>query len=77
MAFSSITFLYIFLPITLLVYYVVPKKRKNWVLFLSGLFFYAWGEPIYVFIMFLSTLIDYTAGRLMDCWDSDGKKRCV
>ena len=77
MAFSSITFLYIFLPITLLVYYVVPKKRKNWVLFLSGLFFYAWGEPIYVFIMFLSTLIDYTAGRLMDCWDSDGKKRKI
>ena len=76
MAFSSITFLYIFLPITLLVYYVVPKKRKNWV-FLSGLFFYAWGEPIYVFIMFLSTLIDYTAGRLMDCWDSDGKKRKI
>lgn len=77
MVFSNITFLYIFLPITLLVYYIVPKIGKNWVLFLSGLFFYAWGEPVYVVIMVLSTLIDYTAGRLMDCWDNDGKKRKI
>ncbi len=77
MVFSSITFLYIFLPITLLVYYLVPAKGKNWVLFVSGLIFYAWGEPLYVFIMILSTLIDYTAGRLMDCWDDDEKKRKI
>ncbi len=77
MVFSSITFLYIFLPITLLVYYLVPAKWKNWVLFVSGLIFYAWGEPLYVFIMILSTLIDYTAGRLMDCWDDDEKKRRI
>lgn len=77
MVFSSITFLYIFLPITLLVYYLVPAKGKNWVLFVSGLIFYAWGEPLYVFIMILSTLIDYTAGRLMDCWDDDEKKRRI
>ncbi len=77
MVFSSITFLYIFLPITLLVYYLAPIKGKNWVLFVSGLIFYAWGEPIYVFIMALSTLIDYTAGRLMDCWDDDDKKRKI
>ena len=77
MVFSSITFLYIFLPITLLVYYLVPAKGKNWVLFVSGLIFYAWGEPLYIFIMILSTLIDYTAGRLMDCWDDDEKKRRI
>lgn len=77
MVFSSITFLYIFLPITLLVYYLVPAKGKNWVLFVSGLIFYARGEPLYVFIMILSTLIDYAAGRLMNCWDDDEKKRRI
>lgn len=77
MVFSSITFLYIFLPITLLVYYLVPAKAKNWVLFVSGLVFYAWGEPVYVFIMILSTLIDYTAGRLMDFWNDDEKRRKI
>lgn len=77
MVFSSITFLYIFLPITLLVYYLTPAKGKNWVLLVSGLIFYAWGEPIYVFVMVLSALIDYTAGRLMDIWDDDGKKRKI
>ena len=56
---------------------MVPAKGKNWVLFVSGLIFYAWGEPLYVFIMILSTLIDYTAGRLMDCWDDDEKKRRI
>ena len=77
MVFSSITFLYIFLPITLLVYYLVPAKAKNWVLFVSGLVFYAWGEPVYVFITILSTLIDYTAGRLMDFWNDDEKRRKI
>ena len=77
MVFSSITFLYIFLPITLLAYYLVPAKGKNWVLFVSGLIFYAWGEPVYVCVMVLSALIDYTAGRLMDCWDGDEKKKKI
>jgi len=56
---------------------MVPAKGKNWVLFVSGLIFYAWGEPVYVFIMILSTLIDYAAGRLMNCWDDDEKKRRI
>ncbi|WP_346727106.1 MBOAT family O-acyltransferase [Fumia xinanensis] len=46
-------------------------------LFVSGLVFYAWGEPVYVFIMILSTLIDYTAGRLMDFWNDDEKRRKI
>lgn len=56
---------------------MVPAKGKNWVLFVSGLIFYARGEPLYVFIMILSTLIDYAAGRLMNCWDDDEKKRRI
>lgn len=70
MVFSSIIFLYFFLPIVLAVYYISPDKLKNIVLFLSGLFFYAWGEPIYVFLMLLTVTVDFTAGRVIDKYDS-------
>ena len=66
MLFSSITFLYYFLPITIILYILAPKKLKNFVLFLASLVFYAWGEPKYVFLMLLSIGIGYLAGRLMD-----------
>ncbi len=66
MLFSSVTFLYYFLPIVLLLYYVVPKKLKNFVLFLASLVFYAWGEPKYVFLMLISVGIGYVAGLLME-----------
>lgn len=65
MLFSSITFLYYFLPIVLILYFAVPAKMKNFVLFLSSLVFYAWGEPKYVFLMVLSVAIGYAAGLLM------------
>ena len=75
MVFSDSVFLFIFLPLTLAVYYAVPFAFKNTVLFLTGLLFYAWGEPVYVLIMLLSTAIDYCAGRLMDRFDSNKKIR--
>ena len=71
MVFSESVFLFMFLPLTLAVYYAVPFAFKNTVLFLTGLLFYAWGEPVYVLIMLLSTAIDYCAGRLMDRFDSN------
>ncbi len=71
MVFSDSVFLFMFLPLTLAVYYAVPFAFKNTVLFLTGLLFYAWGEPVYVLIMLLSTAIDYCAGRLMDRFDSN------
>ena len=64
MVFSSLTFMFVFLPIVLILYYIVPKKFKNLFILISGLIFYAWGEPVYVLIMIVSTLIDYTAGLL-------------
>lgn len=70
MVFSSLTFMFVFLPIVLLLYYVVPKKLKNLFILISGLIFYAWGEPIYVLIMIASTMIDYTAGLLIDKFNS-------
>ena len=77
MVFSEPVFLFMFLPVALLLYYAVPFRFKNAVLFLTGLLFYAWGEPVYVLIMILSTLIDYCAGRVMDKFDSNKSIRKV
>lgn len=63
MVFSSLTFLLLFLPCVLLVYFAVPKSWKNAVLFAFSLLFYAWGEPIYVGLMIFSTVLDYCCGR--------------
>ena len=53
MVFSTSIFIYLFLPITLLIYYIAPKKSKNFIILLSGLVFYSWGEPIYVVVMLI------------------------
>ena len=66
MVFSSIFFLFYFLPITLLIYYIVPRKFKNTVLFIASLIFYGWGEPIYITIMIFSTIVDYSHGILIE-----------
>ena len=62
MLFSSITFLFLFLPVVLAVYYLVPWKVKNIALLIASLFFYAWGEPVYVVLMVLSILLNYLPG---------------
>lgn len=61
----------------MLLYFVSGNKLRNVIIFITGLLFYAWGEPFYVIIMLLSTLIDYTAGRIMDKYDDDNKKRKI
>lgn len=66
MVFSSITFLFRFLPIFMILYFVAPRRMKNIILFLGSLIFYAWGEPVYVLLMLFSTLSDYIHGRLID-----------
>ena len=66
MVFSSVTFLFIFLPVTLILYYIVPQRFRNLVLLLMSLVFYAWGEPVYVVLMLYSILLNYGMGRLMD-----------
>lgn len=66
MLFSSIPFLYYFLPITLILYYAVPKSVKNVVLLLASLVFYGWGEPSYVFIMIGSITVGYVTGILLE-----------
>ncbi len=77
MVFSESVFMFMFLPVTLLIYYAVPFRFKNAVLFFSGLLFYSWGEPVYVLIMILSTLIDYLAGLTMNRFDDNKKIRKI
>lgn len=65
MVFSSISFLYYFLPLLLLIYFLVPSKCRNLVLLLFSLFFYFYGEPKYIFVLILSCLINYIFGLLI------------
>lgn len=66
MLFSSIPFLYYFLPAVLILYFIAPKKLKNSVILLSSLFFYAWGEPKYVILMIVSITVGYILGLLIE-----------
>lgn len=59
MLFSSLTFLFAFLPITLVLYFLAKDKYKNYILLVASLIFYAWGEPKYVVLMLLSIVINY------------------
>ena len=74
MIFSSLTFLFAYLPIVLAVYFLAPLTWRNMVLLLVSLFFYGWGEPVYITIMFVSILIDYTHGILVEKYRHDDKK---
>ena len=66
MLFSSIPFLYYFLPVVLLVYFLVPKAAKNTVLLIASLVFYAWGEPKYVLLMIATITVFYLCGRMVE-----------
>lgn len=75
MVFSSLLFLFRFLPVVLALYYILPKSCRNAVLFISSLFFYAWGEPCYVILILLSTIVDYCAGRVVSYCQTIGYGR--
>jgi len=75
MVFSSLYFLFLYLPIVLLVYYITPLRLRNAVLLLANLIFYGWGEPVYILIMFLSIAIDYTHGMLVTRCKKRGNDR--
>ena len=66
MVFSSLIFIFVFLPITILIYYLAPKKLRNLVFFIASLIFYAWGEPIYISIMLFSTFFDFFNGLAIE-----------
>lgn len=66
MVFSSLEFLFLFLTVTLLIYFIVPLKLRNIVLLLVSLIFYGWGEPVYVFLMIFTIIVDYIFGLLVE-----------
>ncbi len=63
MVFSSVLFLFYFLPIALLLYFITPRKYRNLTLLFASLLFYSWGEPKYILIMLFSSFLDYTCGQ--------------
>ena len=73
MRFSSLPFLFGFLSLTLALYFAAPPRWRNLVLLLTSLVFYGWGEPVYLGIMVLSILIDYTHGLLVERYRSRDK----
>ena len=73
MVFSSLLFLFFYLPVTLLIYYAVPARWRNLWLFIVNLVFYGWGEPVYVLLMVISIGVNYAAGYLVDRRRDRGK----
>lgn len=65
MVFSSLIFIFLFLPLSLIVYYLIDNKYRNISLFLFSLAFYAWGEPKYIFLMLAEIVLDFIAGKII------------
>ena len=65
MLFSSMSFIYLFLPLVCLLYFLVRANLRNYVLLGASIFFYAWGEPEYLAIMLLTILVNYIGGILI------------
>jgi alginate O-acetyltransferase complex protein AlgI len=74
MVFSSLVFLFRFLPLVLVCYYLAPGRCRNFILLIFSLVFYAWGEPVYICLMLFSTIWDYSLGRLLGYFHAHGKK---
>ena len=77
MVFSSLLFLFRFLPAVLLFYFIVPRRFRNLVLLLVSLVFYAWGEPVYVFLMIISILISWGGGLSVSRFRAAGRERAA
>jgi len=75
--FSSVTFLYYFLPAVLVVYFVVPGRWKNAVLLLASLLFYAWGEPRFSIIMVTTAMTGYLSGRIIEQLKGEKLRKAV
>ena len=79
MVFSSLPFLFAFLPLFFIVYFTMGKlfgiRGKNISLFVFSLLFYAWGEPLYVLLMIYSTVLDYTCGRMIEAGEKEGNQK--
>ena len=66
MLFSSMTFLFVFMPLVMAVYFLSKKEIRNYVLLIASIIFYAWGEPRYLAIMIITILVNYAGAILLD-----------
>ena len=74
MVFSSVIFMFMYLPVVLLVYYIAPWKWRNIWLFVVNMLFYGWGEPVYIILMVICITINYINGILIDKYRDDNRK---
>lgn len=74
MVFSSLLFLFRFLPVMLLLYFVAPARLRNGILFIGSLVFYGWGEPVYIVLLLFSTVVDFVHGKMVDNFKNKGNK---
>lgn len=72
MVFSSLLFLFRFLPLFLVLYFAAPKRLRNAILFIGSLIFYGWGEPVYISLLLFSTLVDFIHGQLVGKFKDKG-----
>ena len=70
MLFSSMTFIFVFLPIVIALYYLVRKELRNYILLAASVIFYAWGEPKYFLVMMLIVAVNYFSALLMERFPS-------
>ncbi|MBO4383267.1 MAG: MBOAT family protein, partial [Clostridia bacterium] len=78
MVFSSLSFLYLFLPICLFGFFAIPGlHRKNYFLLVMSLLFYAWGEPKWILVLLLSTFVEYIGAILVDKYRGTGKAKAA
>ena len=75
MVFSSMIFLWLFLPIVLILYFICKEKYRNYILLIASLIFYAWGEPKFVFVMLASIVCNWTLAILIDKSNENKRKQ--
>ena len=77
MVFNSIFFIFCFLPVFMLLYYLIPGKLRNLLLFFGSLIFYAWGEPVYVILLLFSGIFNYYMGTELERLYYDDRKQKI
>ncbi len=77
MVFSSIVFLFYFLPVFFLLYYLADKKYKNLIILLGSVFFYSWGAPKFIFILLGTTLVDFYVVKQIDRQENDTARKLM
>ena len=75
MEFSSLIFLFAYLPLTMVIYFITPRKGRNLFLFFINLVFYGWGEPVLVLLMVFNVIFNYIGGFLVDKFRSKPKRK--